>query len=166
MSELMTENTTSYILTRDEVKQKVAQCRGQKKTVVATNGCFDILHIGHLYLLNKAKAFGEVLIVGINSDRSVSKLKGNDRPIVNEKERAEIIANLRMVDYVTIFDEDTAIELLKAIEPDIYVKGGDYTLDNLPEAPAVASFGGMVKFVEFLPRKSSSGLIDKIKTLS
>ncbi len=161
----MTENT-NRILTREELAAAVLEWRKQNKIVVLTNGCFDILHIGHLYLLNKAKLFGDVLLVGINSDRSVAKLKGKERPIVNEKERAEIISSLRMVDYVSIFDEDTAIELIKAAEPDIYVKGGDYNLDNLPEAPTVSAIGGTIKFIEFLPRKSSTGLIDKIKTLS
>ena len=162
----MTEDIANRVLNRDELKKAVANCRLQNKKIVATNGCFDILHIGHLHLLNQAKALGDILIVGINTDRSVSKLKGPERPVVNESERAAVIANLRMVDFVTIFDEDTAIELLKAIEPDVYVKGGDYNLETLPEAAAVAAFGGTVKFVEFLPRKNSSSLIDKIKLLS
>ncbi len=162
----MSENKINRILTRDELKQAIANSRAQKKRIVFTNGCFDILHVGHLHLLNQAKAFGDILVVGVNSDRSVSKLKGKERPVVNEKERAEILANLRMVDFVTIFDEDTAVELLKTIEPDIYVKGGDYNLDNLPEAPTIAAFGGKVEFIEFLPRKSTTGLIDKIKALS
>jgi D-beta-D-heptose 7-phosphate kinase/D-beta-D-heptose 1-phosphate adenosyltransferase len=162
----MAENIASRVISRDELKKTVANCRLQNKKIVATNGCFDILHIGHLHLLSQAKALGDILIVGINTDRSVSKLKGPERPVVNESERAAVIANLRMVDFVTIFDEDTAIELLKAIEPDVYVKGGDYNSETLPEAAAVAAFGGTVKFVEFLPRKNSSSLIDKIKLLS
>ncbi len=162
----MVENPASRVLSRNELKAVVADCRLNNKTVVATNGCFDVLHIGHLHLLKQAKALGDVLVVGINTDRSVSKLKGQERPVVNENERAEVIANLRMVDFVTIFDEDTAIELLKTIEPNIYVKGGDYNLQNLPEAPTVASFGGTVKFVDLMPRKSTTALIDKIKLLS
>jgi len=162
----MPENTMSHILKRSELKQAVANLRQQKKTIVVTNGCFDILHSGHLRLLNNAKGLGNILIVGVNSDRSVSKLKGAKRPVVSEGERAEIIANLKAVDFVTIFDEDTAVELLKIIEPDIYVKGGDYNLENLPEAAAVESFGGTVKFIKLLARKSTTDLIDKIKALS
>jgi len=161
----MPEKEISRILPLNKLKETVANCRRQNKVIVTTNGCFDILHSGHLHLLNSAKALGDILIVGINSDNSTKKLKGPDRPLVNEKERAEILANLRAVDFVTIFDDDTAIELLKAIKPDIYVKGGDYNPDNLPEAPIVSSFGGTIKFIELSPGKSSTGLIDKIKTL-
>ncbi len=162
----MPEIKTTNVLTRDELKEAVANCRKQNKTIVATNGCFDILHVGHLHLLNQAKALGDILIVGINSDQSVSKLKGPDRPVVNENERAQIVANLKAVDFVSIFDEDTAVELLRPLKPDIYVKGGDYNLKNLPEAEPVMSCGGKVKFVELAPRKSSTSLIDKIKSLS
>lgn len=162
----MPEIKATNILTREELKEAVATYRKQKKTIVATNGCFDILHVGHLHLLNQAKALGDILIVGINSDNSVTKLKGADRPVVNENERAQIVANLKAVDFVSIFDEDTAVELLKSLKPDIYVKGGDYNLENLPEAKPVMSCGGKVKFVELAPRKSSTGLIDKIKSLS
>jgi rfaE bifunctional protein nucleotidyltransferase chain/domain len=162
----MPEIKNTNVLTRDELKEAVANCRKQNKTIVATNGCFDILHIGHLHLLNQAKALGDILIVGINSDRSVNKLKGAERPVVNENDRAQMVANLKAVDFVSIFDEDTALELLKSLKPDIYVKGGDYNLENLPEAEPVMSGGGKVKFVELAPRKSSTGLIDKIKSLS
>ncbi len=158
----MPENAASRILSRDQLKETVDWCRKQKKTIVATNGCFDILHSGHLQLLNSAKTLGDILIVGINSDLSVKKSKGNDRPLVNEKERAEILANLRAVDFVIVFDEDTAVELLKAIKPDIYVKGGDYNTNNLPEAPVMTSLGGTIKFIELAPGKSSTGLIEKI----
>jgi len=162
----MPEIKTTNVLSRDDLREAVANCRRQNKTIVATNGCFDILHVGHLHLLNQAKALGDILIVGINSDRSVSKLKGPERPVVNENERAQIVANLKAVDLVSIFDEDTAVELLKSLKPDIYVKGGDYNLKNLPEAEPVISCGGKVKFIELAARKSTTGLIDKIKLLS
>jgi rfaE bifunctional protein nucleotidyltransferase chain/domain len=155
----------SRILSLNELKEAINNCRQGNKVIVLTNGCFDILHSGHLHLLNSAKASGDILVVGINSDRSVKKLKGPDRPLVSEKERAELLANLRVVDFVTIFDEDTASNLLNEIKPDIYIKGGDYNPDNLPEAPVVASFGGRIKFIELAAGKSSTGLIDKIKTL-
>lgn len=164
----MSENKrhdSGHILTLDGLKEVVENCRKQNKVVVTTNGCFDILHSGHLHLLNSAKALGDILIVGINSDRSVKKLKGPDRPLVSENERAEILANLRAVDFVTIFDEDTAVDLLKAIQPNIYVKGGDYNPNNLPEAPTVATFGGTIKFIGLAPHKSSTTLINKIKSL-
>ena len=162
----MPETKNANILKREELEKIVANCRKQNKTIVATNGCFDILHIGHLHLLNQAKALGNILIVGINSDRSVAALKGPERPVVNEEERAQIVANLKAVDYVSIFDEGTAVELLKILQPDIYVKGGDYNLKNLPEAEPVMAAGGQVKFIELAPRKSTTGLIDKIKALS
>ena len=154
------------ILEKEELCQIASKCRQQGQIIVATNGCFDILHVGHLHLLNQAKAMGDVLIVGINSDKSVSKLKGAERPIVSENDRAQVIANLKAVDYVSIFEEDTAVEFLQTVKPHIYVKGGDYQLNTLPEAVPVTAAGGQVKFVEFLPRKSSSGLIEIIKTLS
>jgi len=162
----MSQIIDSNILEKDELAQIVAQLRQAKKTIIATNGCFDILHVGHLWLLNQAKALGDILIVGINSDRSVRELKGLERPIVNEKDRAQVIANLKAVDYVSVFDEANAVELLKILQPDIYVKGGDYNLKNLPEADPVLRKGGKVHFIEFMPRKSSTSLIDKIKALS
>src|SRR5579872_5797317 len=116
----------SRVLSLNELKDAIDNCRRTDKIIVLTNGCFDILHSGHLHLLNGAKALGDILVVGINSDSSVKKLKGADRPLVNEKERAEVLANLRAVDFVTIFEENTASDLLKHIKPDIYVKGGDY----------------------------------------
>jgi rfaE bifunctional protein nucleotidyltransferase chain/domain len=165
LSILMSDFENINILKRNELTQIIEKCKQQNKTVVATNGCFDILHVGHLQLLNKAKAFGDILIVGINSDNSVARLKGPERPIVNENDRARIIANLKAVDYVSIFDESTAVEFLKNLKPDIYVKGGDYNLKNLPEAQPVMENGGKVEFVELAPQKSSTALIDKIKSL-
>lgn len=162
MSEIKTDN----ILTRNNLEPIISGFKKQNKTIVATNGCFDILHVGHLHLLNQAKSFGDILVVGVNSDRSVSKLKGSQRPVVNESERAQIIASLKAVDFVTIFDEETAVTLLEIIKPDIYIKGGDYNLDNLPEAMPVTANGGKVEFVPLTPRKSTTSLIDKIKLLS
>ena len=118
-----------------------------------------------MHVLNSAKALGDILIVGINSDCSVSALKGPDRPLVTELERAEILANLKAVDFVTIFDEATPAELLTIIKPDIHVKGGDYNLNNLPEASVVTANGGTVKFIELISGKSSTGLMEKIKSL-
>src|SRR6516164_8663910 len=110
------------VVDRQELAAKIADARARKKRIVTTNGCFDILHVGHIRTLNAAKALGDVLIVGLNSDKSVQKLKGPKRPIVPEADRAEILANLNAVDYVTIFPEDTPVELLKLIKPDVHVK--------------------------------------------
>jgi D-glycero-beta-D-manno-heptose 1-phosphate adenylyltransferase len=153
------------ILKRDQLASEMTRLRQENKKIVTTNGCFDILHVGHISVLNNAKAFGDVLIVGINSDASVKRLKGLERPLVAESDRAEVIAHLLPVDYVTIFDEDTPIEFLKIVKPDIHVKGGDYDLNNLAEVPVVRSFGGDVKLVPIISGKSTTGLIDKIKTL-
>ncbi len=161
----MSEKEASRILSPQELAKEVASCRQQGKTIVTTNGCFDVLHTGHLHLLNSAKALGDILIVAINSDRSVSQLKGSMRPLVTQQERAEILANLRPVDFVTIFDEATPVELLTIIKPNIHVKGGDYNLNNLPEASVVTAHGGTIKFIDLVSGKSSTGLLDKLKSL-
>ena len=153
------------LLQRAQLAGEMTRLRQENKKIVTTNGCFDILHVGHISVLKKAKALGDILIVGINSDASVKRLKGKERPLVAESDRAEVIANLIPVDYVTIFDEDTPIEFLKIVKPNIHVKGGDYDLKNLAEVPVVTSLGGEVKLVPIISGKSTTGLIDKIKTL-
>ncbi len=134
---------------------------GQK--VVFTNGCFDILHAGHVRYLNKARSFGDCLVLGLNSDASVRRLKGPTRPINNEQDRAEVVGALRAVDYVVIFDEPTAEQLIALVQPDVYVKGGDYTLDTLPEAKIVQRYGGRVEFVNLVAGRSTTNVIAKIK---
>ena len=134
---------------------------GQK--VVFTNGCFDILHAGHVRYLNKARSFGDCLVLGLNSDASVRRLKGPTRPINNEQDRAEVVGALRAVDYVVIFDEPTAEQLIALVQPDGYVKGGDYTLDTLPEAKIVQRYGGRVEFVNLVAGRSTTNVIAKIK---
>src|SRR5271167_2321674 len=114
------------IIRRDELAAKVLELKAAGKTIVTTNGCFDILHVGHVDILNQAKALGDVLIVGLNSDQSVRRIKGDARPIMPQDDRAKILANLVAVDLVTIFDEETPIEFLKVAKPDIHVKGQDY----------------------------------------
>ena len=136
------------------------------KRIVFTNGCFDILHIGHIRYLTAAKELGKKinahLIVGLNSDSSVKILKGENRPINNEDDRAEMLLALKAVDHVVIFSDKTAEDLIKKIKPEIYVKGGDYNWNNLPEAKIVESYGGRVEFIKFVDDHSTTKLIEKI----
>ena len=135
----------------------------QPKIVVFTNGCFDILHAGHVRYLAEAKKLGDVLIVGLNSDASVRKLKGAGRPVNSAADRAEVLAGLRAVDHVVVFEEETAEELVRRLQPDIYVKGGDYSLDRLPEAAIVASYGGRTVLVPMLEGRSTTQVIRKMQ---
>lgn len=139
----------SKLLTREELSKSVAEAKAAGKTVVFTNGCFDILHVGHIRYLRQARSMGDLLVVGVNTDDSVRKLKGPDRPINPENDRAEVLAALECVDYVTHFAEDTPVELIRAIKPDIDVKGGDYAPEDLPEAEVVRSYGGRVEVIPF-----------------
>ena len=136
--------------------------RQQARSIVFTNGCFDILHAGHVRYLAAAKSCGDVLIVGLNSDSSVSALKGPSRPINPEDDRAEVMAGLEAVDYVAIFADATAERLVELIKPDVYVKGGDYTVDQLPEARIAAAYGGKTVLIPEVPGRSSSNIIKKI----
>ena len=150
------------MILKDDIEKEIIKLKQQNKKIVFTNGCFDILHVGHVKYLRKSKNFGDILIVGLNSDSSVKKLKGESRPINNELERAEILDELKCVDYVVIFSEDTPINLIKKIKPDIYTKGGDYTIETLPEAPTVIKNGGSVEFIDFVEGKSTTNIINKI----
>ncbi len=134
---------------RSELAEAVRKARAEGKTVVFTNGCFDILHVGHVRYLQDARALGDLLVVGVNTDDSVRRLKGPTRPVVSEWERAEILAALQCVDYVSLFNEDTPVELITAIRPSIHVKGGDYKVEDLPEAEAVIAGGGKIVIVSF-----------------
>jgi rfaE bifunctional protein nucleotidyltransferase chain/domain len=134
---------------RSELAEAVTKARAEGKTVVFTNGCFDILHVGHVRYLQDARALGDLLVVGVNTDDSVRRLKGPTRPVVSEWERAEILAALQCVDYVSLFNEDTPVELITAIRPSIHVKGGDYKVEDLPEAEAVIAGGGKIVIVSF-----------------
>lgn len=144
------------IVERSQVLQRVADC----KRVVFTNGCFDLLHVGHLQTLVQARAQGDHLVVGLNSDRSVSALKGPARPLVAQQERAQMLAALECVDTVVIFDEDNPLQLLGLIRPAVHVKGGDYTAEQLPETPLVRSWGGEVIIAPIVPSRSTS-LLEK-----
>jgi glycerol-3-phosphate cytidylyltransferase len=147
---------------RECLKKNVAQLKSQGKTVVFTNGCFDILHAGHVRYLQAARELGDCLIVGLNSDLSVRNLKGPSRPINGEEDRAEVLSALSAVDYVVIFSESTAEKLVQELQPDFYVKGGDYNIKALPEAKLVAVYGGRTILIPEVPGRSSSNIIKKI----
>ena len=151
------------IIQKDKLEELLKVLKAKKKMIVATNGCFDILHVGHVRYLKKSKTFGDVLIVGLNSDKSVRSIKGEGRPINNENDRAEVLCALECVDYVILFDEDSPKDLLEIIKPNIYTKGADYTLQTLPEADVVLKNNGLVEFIELVEGKSTTKLIDKIK---
>lgn len=138
----------------------------QGKTVVFTNGCFDILHSGHVTYLNEAKAMGDILFVGLNSDDSIKKLKGPDRPFNSQLDRKLVLENLRSVDFVEIFNEETPLELIKFIRPSFLVKGGDYEVAKIVGAEFVLSYGGAVKNLTFVENKSTSSLIDRIELVA
>jgi rfaE bifunctional protein nucleotidyltransferase chain/domain len=151
------------IIEREKIADLVAKLRAEGKRIVFTNGCFDILHLGHIRYLREAKSRGDILIVGLNSDESVRKIKGENRPIMGEEERAEILASLEMVDFVVIFEETVPDELIRLIKPDIHIKGGDYkSPEELPEAELVRSLGGEVIIVEGVEGKSTSYIIKTI----
>lgn len=150
------------ILNRTEIKEVVCLLRQSSKTIVFTNGCFDILHVGHLDLLENAKSQGNILIVGLNSDASIKRLKGRKRPINSGTDRARLLGALEVVDYVVFFEEDTPYEIIREIQPDILVKGGDYHLDNIVGRDIVESLGGRVIVVPLSPVKSTTELLAKI----
>ncbi len=138
--------------------------RSHGKKIVFTNGCFDLLHIGHVKYLEQAATLGDILIVGINSDKSVQLLKGPTRPIQNEGDRAEILASLRSVDHTVIFNEDTPFNLISKILPDVLVKGGDWKIDQIVGSDVVLANGGQVKSLLFIDGKSTTKIIEKSKT--
>jgi D-glycero-beta-D-manno-heptose 1-phosphate adenylyltransferase len=152
----------SLILSIEEFVPIRKKLKNENKKVVFTNGCFDILHAGHVDYLNKAKLFGDILLVALNSDSSVRRIKGPNRPIVNEIERAFIISNLKCVDYVTLFYEDTPAEIISTLIPDILVKGADWKIDDIVGRDIVESNGGQVKTIEFINFQSTSKIVETI----
>lgn len=154
-------------LNQSQLKNKIEEIRKSKNSekIVFTNGCFDILHIGHIKYLQEAKAQGDILVVGINSDASVKKLKGEARPIQNEEDRGEILSALACVDFVTIFNEDTPENLISLIKPDVLVKGGDWKVDQIVGSDFVMSYGGKVKSLQFVKGKSTTNIVSQILKL-
>ena len=155
-------NFKCNLLTQRDMQKKVKQLQENGKKVVFTNGVFDILHIGHLTYLEEARGLGDVLIVGVNSDRSVKTNKGDKRPINPEENRAEMLLGLKFVDFTVIFDEKTPENLLGLLKPDIHVKGGDYKKEDLPETEIVEKNGGEVKILSFVDNISTTEIINKI----
>lgn len=150
------------IVSQDEIVKIVRDGQKSGKSYVATNGCFDILHVGHVRYLSKTKSLADFSIVMLNSDKSVKLIKGESRPINNEQDRAEILSALSSVDYVVLFEERSPAGLLEKIKPDIYTKGADYTLETLPEREIVERNNIKVEFIDFVQGKSTTNIIEKI----
>jgi rfaE bifunctional protein nucleotidyltransferase chain/domain len=157
-------NFFAPILDRNRLVARVAIERRNRKRIVLANGCFDLFHVGHIRYLAGAKALGEILIVGINSDAQVRNLKGGNRPFMPENERAEIVSAIGCVDFVTIFDEPTVEELIRAIRPDFHAKGTDYTTETVPEREIVRACGGRVAIVGDPKDHSSTDLIELVSS--
>lgn len=157
-----TDSIRTRIFSVEGLSQEIIRLRLKSKTIAFTNGVFDILHEGHIAILSKAASFADILIVGVNSDASVKKLKGESRPVNHENSRALILASLIMVDAVVIFDQETPLELIKIIKPDVLIKGGDYTIDTIVGAKEVMDAGGKVEIVPLEAGFSTTGIINKI----
>jgi rfaE bifunctional protein nucleotidyltransferase chain/domain len=154
--------TENKILSTDQTSELIKTWKGEGESIIFTNGCFDILHLGHVDYLQKAKNIGGKLIIGVNSDDSVRRIKGTSRPIVEENSRMRILASLEFVDCVILFDQDTPLELISLLLPDILVKGNDYSIDNIVGADVVLKNGGRVDTISLVEGQSTSGIIDKI----
>ncbi len=157
-------NSVPRVLAGDRLNLVIAEYRQQNKKIVFTNGCFDLLHIGHVRYLEEAKKLGDILIVGINTDASVRKLKGPTRPIQNENDRAEILAALKSVDHTVLFGEETPLNLIQQIVPQVLVKGGDWKIEQIVGSDFVLSRGGQVLSLQFVDGRSTTKIIEKSKT--
>ena len=151
------------LVQRENIRNIVKDIQAGGKTVVTTNGCFDILHVGHVRYLTQTKSYADYSIVLLNSDKSVKSIKGEGRPINNESDRAEILCALSCVDYVVLFDEDSPAQLLDEIKPDVHTKGADYSVETLPEADIILKNGGKIEFITFVEGKSTSNTIKAMK---
>ena len=155
----------SKILERSVLKDKLEVLRKKGKKIAFTNGCFDILHVGHVRYLREAKKTADVLVLAINSDSSIRSLKGEERPLIPEKERAEILAALEFVDFVTIFPELTPLELINYLKPDILIKGGDWPEEKVVGREEIKKWGGRVAIIPEVEGKSTTNIVEKIKKL-
>ncbi len=154
------------LVSRKDLAALGERLRAEGKRVVFTNGCFDILHVGHVRYLQDARAAGDVLVVGVNTDAGVRRLKGPTRPIVPEEERCEMLAALACVDYVTLFDEPLPSEAIAALRPHVHVKGGDYRAEDLPEAAVVRECGGEVLIMPLVPGRSTTDIVARVRSLN
>ena len=154
---------TNKIKTVDQIAAIAAEAKKNGRSVVFTNGCFDLLHRGHVHILRQAKAAGDMLIVGMNSDRSVKSIKGSPRPILPETDRVELIAAMEMVDYVVLFDEPDPYQLIAAIEPNVLAKGGDWSADKIVGSDIVERNGGRVAVIPYLKGFSTTEIIERIR---
>lgn len=161
MKKHQSELVRNKIVNAADIAPKLAAHRVHNRKVVFTNGCFDILHFGHVYYLGAAKDHGDLLVVGLNADASVRRLKGATRPINETFHRAFVLASLQAVDFVVVFEEDTPLELIKTIQPDVLVKGADYTIDQVVGAKEVLANGGRVELIPFIPGQSTTAIIQK-----
>ncbi len=153
---------TGKILDSDTLASRLDALRRKGKRIVTTNGCFDVLHVGHVRYLQAARQHGDVLVLLLNSDQSVKRLKGEARPVVPEAERAEMLSALESISFVTLFDEDTPVKLLEKLRPDVHVKGGDYSPESLPEADILRRVGTEMAFVPLVQGRSTTNLIQRI----
>ena len=158
-----TNSIPHKLFTLENLKKQVAAWRVNNKTIAFSNGCFDILHEGHIFSLNQAASEADILIIGVNSDQSVKRLKGPDRPINNQISRSILLSNLAVVDAVVVFDEDTPLTLIQSIMPDVIVKGGDYTIDQIVGSKEVIANGGRVVINPIVEGFSTTGIIAQIK---
>jgi len=154
---------TAEIMELEELKNEIKEQKDAGELIVFTNGCFDILHVGHIRYFKKAASLGDKLVLAVNSDSSVKKLKGGSRPFVPEAERLEMLAALEMIDYLILFSEIDARALLEEIKPQLYVKGGDYRIKDLPEAETVYNYGGKIILISEVKGKSTTNIIKKIR---
>lgn len=146
-----------------ELKEEIERLKEDGELIVFTNGCFDILHVGHIRYLKKAASLGDKLVLAVNSDSSVRELKGNNRPFVPQEERLEMLAALEMIDYLVLFSEIDCRSVLEELKPQIYIKGGDYRIEDLPEAETVYSYGGKIVLITEVKGRSTTNLIKKIR---
>jgi rfaE bifunctional protein nucleotidyltransferase chain/domain len=152
------------VLDQDALIELVGRRRAEGRSIVFTNGCFDVLHRGHVRYLDQARSLGDLLVVAVNSDDSVRRIKGTDRPVNPVEDRVAVLAALSCVDHVVIFEEDSPAALIEAVRPDLYVKGGDYPPEMVPEAPLVRRLGGEVRTLGYVPDRSTSAVIDRIRS--
>src|SRR6478609_2144803 len=157
------EKSENKIKNLDQARRLVADWKSKGNKVVFTNGCFDLLHLGHVDYLEKARALGDRLVLGLNTDDSVSRFKGPQRPIQDQNSRAHVLAALQFIDLVVFFNEDTPLNLISTLVPDILVKGSDYLAENIVGADVVKKAGGVVKTIEFVPGYSTTRIVEKIK---